>query len=60
MQLVAGFLLKVLVDCFVKGKRLDDNLKLVGEGFNLASVPSRGDIYDDRFLPPAGARKFAD
>jgi NitT/TauT family transport system substrate-binding protein len=44
----------------VDPKRLDDNLKLVGEGFNLASVPSRGDIYDDRFLPPTGARKFAD
>jgi NitT/TauT family transport system substrate-binding protein len=41
-------------------KKLDDNLKLVGEGFNLASVPSRADIFDDRFLPPLAARKFAD
>ena len=44
----------------VDSRRLDDNLKLVAEGFNLASVPSRADIYDDRFLPPQGARKFAD
>jgi NitT/TauT family transport system substrate-binding protein len=44
----------------VDSRRLDDNLKLVAEGFNLASVPSRADIYDDRFLPPPGARKFAD
>jgi NitT/TauT family transport system substrate-binding protein len=44
----------------VDPKKLDDNLKLVGEGFNLASVPSRADIFDDRFLPPMGARKFAD
>ena len=44
----------------IDSKRLDDNLKLVAEGFNLASVPSRADIYDDRFLPPEGARKFAD
>ena len=44
----------------VDAKRLDDNLRLVGEGFNLASVPSRADIFDDRFLPPTGARKFAD
>jgi NitT/TauT family transport system substrate-binding protein len=44
----------------VDPKKLDDNLKLVGEGFNLASVPSRADIFDDRFLPPIGARKFAD
>jgi NitT/TauT family transport system substrate-binding protein len=44
----------------VDPKKLDDNLKLVGEGFNLASVPSRADIFDDRFLPPTGARKFAD
>jgi NitT/TauT family transport system substrate-binding protein len=41
-------------------KRLDDNLRLVGEGFGLASVPSRTDIFDDRFLPPTDARKFAD
>jgi NitT/TauT family transport system substrate-binding protein len=44
----------------VDQKKLDDNLKLVGEGFNLASVPSRADIFDDRFLPPVGTRKFAD
>jgi NitT/TauT family transport system substrate-binding protein len=44
----------------VDQKKLDDNLRLVGEGFNLASVPSRADIFDDRFLPLVGARKFAD
>jgi NitT/TauT family transport system substrate-binding protein len=44
----------------VDQKKLEDNLKLVGEGFNLASVPSRADIFDDRFLPPVAARKFAD
>jgi NitT/TauT family transport system substrate-binding protein len=44
----------------VDQKKLDENLKLVAEGFNLASVPSRADIFDDRFLPPIGARKFAD
>jgi NitT/TauT family transport system substrate-binding protein len=44
----------------VDQKKLDDNLRLVGEGFNLASVPSRADIFDNRFLPPEGARKFAD
>jgi NitT/TauT family transport system substrate-binding protein len=44
----------------VDQKKLDDNLKLVGEGFNLASVPSRADIFDDRFLPPVAARKFTD
>jgi NitT/TauT family transport system substrate-binding protein len=44
----------------VDQKKLDENLKLVAEGFNLASIPSRVDIFDDRFLPPIGARKFAD
>jgi NitT/TauT family transport system substrate-binding protein len=44
----------------VDQKKLDENLKLVAEGFNLASVPSLADIFDDRFLPPIGARKFAD
>src|SRR5262249_18175723 len=44
----------------VDQKKLGDNLKLVGEGFNLASVPSPADIFDDRFLPPVVARKFAD
>ena len=44
----------------VDQKKLEDNLKLVGEGFNLASVPSRADIFDDRFLPSVAARKFAD
>ena len=44
----------------VDGKRLDDNLRLVGEGFNLASVPTRADIFDEQFLPPPSARKFAD
>jgi NitT/TauT family transport system substrate-binding protein len=44
----------------VDRKRLDDNLRLVGEGFGLASVPPLGEIFDDRFLPPASARKFVD
>jgi NitT/TauT family transport system substrate-binding protein len=44
----------------VDAKRLDDNLRLVAEGFGLASVPPRGEIFDDRFLPPLAARKFAD
>jgi NitT/TauT family transport system substrate-binding protein len=44
----------------VDQKKLGNNLKLVGEGFNLASVPSPADIFDDRFLPPVVARKFAD
>jgi NitT/TauT family transport system substrate-binding protein len=44
----------------VDQKKLEDNLRLVGEGFNLASVPSPADIFDDRFLPPVVARKFAD
>jgi NitT/TauT family transport system substrate-binding protein len=44
----------------VDSKRLDDNLRLVGEGFGLASVPKRADIFDERFLPPPAARKFAD
>ena len=44
----------------IDGKRLDDNLRLVGEGFGLATVPRRADILDERFLPPLSARKFAD
>ena len=41
-------------------KRLDDQLRLVGEGFSLPTVPSRADIYDDRFVPPVASRKFTD
>ena len=44
----------------VDAKRLDDNLRLVAEGFGLPAAPPRGEIYDDRFLPPLGARKFVD
>jgi NitT/TauT family transport system substrate-binding protein len=44
----------------VDAKRLDDNLRLVGEGFGLASVPPVGEIFDNRFLPDATARRFAD
>lgn len=44
----------------VDPKRLDENLRLVGEGFGLATVPSRNDIYDDRFVPPLSVRKFVD
>jgi NitT/TauT family transport system substrate-binding protein len=44
----------------VDAKRLEDNLRLVGEGFALPTVPPPGEIFDDRFLPPASARKFVD
>src|SRR5262249_51781651 len=44
----------------VNKKNLGDNLKVGGEVFNLGSVPSPADIFDDRFLPPVVARKFAD
>lgn len=44
----------------VDAKRLDDHLKLIGEGFALARVPARSEVYDDRFLPPLASRKFAD
>jgi NitT/TauT family transport system substrate-binding protein len=42
----------------VDTKRLDDHLKQIGEGFGLTRVPSRADIYDDRFLPGPEARRF--
>lgn len=41
-------------------KRLDDELKILGEAFKLAKVPSSADIYDSQFVPPPGDRKFAD
>jgi NitT/TauT family transport system substrate-binding protein len=41
-------------------KRLDDQLKLISEGFNLPATPPRADIYDDRFVPSVASRKFAD
>jgi NitT/TauT family transport system substrate-binding protein len=44
----------------VDAQRLADNLRLVGEGFGLPVVPPVAEIYDERFLPPASARKFAD
>jgi NitT/TauT family transport system substrate-binding protein len=44
----------------VDPKRLDENLRLVGEGFGLPRVPAASEIFDDRFLPPASARKFVD
>src|SRR5204863_248062 len=44
----------------VDAKRLADNLRLVGEGFALPVVPPVAEIYDESFLPPASARKFAD
>jgi NitT/TauT family transport system substrate-binding protein len=44
----------------VDANRLNDNLRLVAEGFGLPVVPARTEIYDDRFLPPPAARKFAD
>lgn len=43
----------------VDAKRLDDHIKLIGEGFGLSRVPTRAEIYDDRFVPPAEARRFA-
>ena len=33
---------------------------LLARRFNLPKVPSRADIYDDRFVPPEASRKFAD
>jgi len=44
----------------VDADRLDQQLKLIGQAFNLPRVPSRADIYDDRFLPPLADRKFTD
>jgi NitT/TauT family transport system substrate-binding protein len=44
----------------VDTKRLDDHLKLIGEGFGLVRVPTRAEIYDERFVPPLAVRKFVD
>jgi NitT/TauT family transport system substrate-binding protein len=42
----------------IDNKRLDDHLKQIGEGFGLTRLPSRADIYDDRFMPGPEARRF--
>jgi NitT/TauT family transport system substrate-binding protein len=44
----------------VDAERLDQQIKLIAQAFNLPKVPARADIYDDRFLPPLADRKFAD
>jgi len=44
----------------VDASRLDNQIKLIGQAFNLPKVPARTDIYDDRFMPPLADRKFAD
>jgi NitT/TauT family transport system substrate-binding protein len=44
----------------VDTNKLDQQIALIGQAFNLPKVPARADIYDDRFLPPLADRKFAD
>ena len=39
--------------------RLQDGMKIVAEGFGLPAVPPVTEIYDDRFMPSAAARKIA-
>lgn len=41
-------------------KRLDNELKALGDAFKLDRVPTSADIYDSRFVPPRSDRKFAD
>ena len=43
----------------VDTSKLDEQLKLIGQAFNLPKVPVRADIYDDRFVPAQASRKFA-
>jgi NitT/TauT family transport system substrate-binding protein len=40
--------------------RLESNLRLVAEAFELGKVPAVAEIYDDRFLPPLEARRIPD
>jgi NitT/TauT family transport system substrate-binding protein len=39
--------------------RMQKGLEVLGEGFQLARIPTLEDVYDGRFLPPSGDRKFA-
>jgi hypothetical protein len=38
--------------------KLNNGLKIVAAGFELAKVPTAADVYDDRFLPPIEHRRF--
>jgi len=38
--------------------KLENGLKIVAAGLDLANVPTTADIYDDRFLPPIDHRRF--
>jgi NitT/TauT family transport system substrate-binding protein len=39
--------------------RMRNGLGVLAEGFQLARVPTVDEVYDGRFLPPPGDRKFA-
>jgi NitT/TauT family transport system substrate-binding protein len=39
--------------------RIQKGLEVLGEGFQLARIPTLDDVYDGRFLPPSADRKFA-
>lgn len=39
--------------------RMQRGLEVLGEGFQLARIPTLEDVYDGRFLPPSADRKFA-
>lgn len=39
--------------------RIQNGLDVLGEGFQLAGIPTLDDVYDGRFLPPSADRKFA-
>jgi NitT/TauT family transport system substrate-binding protein len=38
--------------------KLVNGLKIVAEGFELPTVPTPADIFDDRFMPPLEHRRF--
>jgi NitT/TauT family transport system substrate-binding protein len=38
--------------------KLANGLKILAEGFELPTVPTAADIYDERFLPPIEHRRF--
>jgi NitT/TauT family transport system substrate-binding protein len=40
--------------------RLDLQLKMIAEAYQLPKVPARADIYDDRFVPELASRNFND
>lgn len=41
-------------------QRLNAQLRMIAEAYQLPKVPSLSDIYDDRFVPGLASRKFAD